>query len=136
MRIVVKERQPINLMDIMEVAQQLADDRNVDVRDTYLLFAGGALRAVSKTNGSFVHGYDQCRMVGGALCESNTVMPLSKVLSFAYFCEQFSPAGITAWYEILENGNQGIRVLFNYRGNCDYFWNLTPINEANFSYVK
>lgn len=136
MGIVVKERQPINLTDIMNIAQQLADERAVDVSNTYLLFAGGALRAVNRRNGSFVHGYEQYRMLGGALCNSNTVMPLSKVLSFSYFCDQYSPTGITAWYEVLDNGKQGIRVLFNYRGNCDYFWNLTPINEANFSYVE
>ena len=130
----VKTQYKTSLSDIMAAAQGIADLPKVNVNTTYLLFSGGAIRAVDGRTNGFVHGREY-RMHGDILCESNTLLPLSKVLSFCYFVDQYAPTSMRAYYFVYDNDVQAIRIMFDYHGMCDYIWKLKPLSEMNSSYV-
>lgn len=133
---IIKEEYSTNLMDIMSIAQNIADMPGISIQNTYLVFAGGTIRAINKKTGIFVHGYDNYRKVADALTMSNTALAITRILSFAAFVDQYNVGGIKASYVKLVNGHQLIRVQFMYSGMCDYTWDLTPIGELGVEYGR
>lgn len=116
-----------DISSLMSMVKNAAEKQPTQKQYHYIVFAGHEARVVNKHTGIFV---SQLRIVSDlSLFNSNTTMPASKILEFADFCDTYNVRDVEAYFVQYADNNLGIRVMFEYGGYCDYYWQLTPLTK-------
>ena len=119
----------IDLQSIISLAQNAAVKQPKQKTNHRIIFTSGVARVLNSAMKSYV---SELKLTGtNPIFFSDTYMRASDILDFADYCEKYNVDDVQAYYTVYNNNTIGIRVLFQFHGQCDYYWELKPLWESN-----